>query len=126
MASGVHKYSAYEAAAFILASDCENNGAFGDELILESSDSYDSEEEPCFPDMEVDKTQKNDQQVCFKNYYFCFFVFGTFKSFDVSCGHPSTVLKYSNIILFCCNSCFIFLFYCREAVMLTRFVVVIT
>ena len=30
MASGVHKYSAYEAAAFILASDSESNGTFGD------------------------------------------------------------------------------------------------
>ena len=30
MASGVHKYSAYEAAAFILASDSKGNGAFGD------------------------------------------------------------------------------------------------
>ena len=30
MASGVHKYSAYEAAAFILASDSESNDTFGD------------------------------------------------------------------------------------------------
>ena len=29
MASGVQKYSVYEAAAFILASDSENNEAFG-------------------------------------------------------------------------------------------------
>ena len=30
MASGKQKYSAHEAAAFILASDSESNGAFGD------------------------------------------------------------------------------------------------
>ena len=30
MVSGVHKYSAYEAAAFILASESESNDAFGD------------------------------------------------------------------------------------------------
>ena len=30
MAPGVHKYSAYEAAAFILASDRESNDASGD------------------------------------------------------------------------------------------------
>ena len=30
MASGVHKYSAYEAAAFILVSDSKGNDAFGD------------------------------------------------------------------------------------------------
>ena len=30
MASGVHRYSAYEAAAFILASDSESNDVFGD------------------------------------------------------------------------------------------------
>ena len=29
MASGVHKYSAYEAAAFILASDGKDNDTFG-------------------------------------------------------------------------------------------------
>ena len=29
MALGVHKYSAYEAAAFILASDSKGNDAFG-------------------------------------------------------------------------------------------------
>ena len=80
MASGVHKYSAYEAAAFILASDSESNDAFDDESTLESSISYDSEEEPCFPGMEVDEKQKKEQQVCFKNY----FSFGTCKSFDVS------------------------------------------
>ena len=39
MASGVHKYSAYEAAAFILASDSKGNDAFGDESTLESSNS---------------------------------------------------------------------------------------
>ena len=41
MASGAHKYSAYEAAAFILTSDSESNDAFGDESSLESLDSYD-------------------------------------------------------------------------------------
>ena len=30
MAPGVHKFSAYEAAAFILASDSESNDAFDD------------------------------------------------------------------------------------------------
>ena len=30
MASAVHKYSAYEDAAFILASDSKGNDAFGD------------------------------------------------------------------------------------------------
>ena len=79
MATGAHNYSVYEVAAFILASDSESNNAFGEESILESSDSYDWEE-PCFPDMEIDKTKENDQQVCFKNYYFCF-CFGTCKSF---------------------------------------------
>ena len=73
MTSGAHKYSAYEAAAFILASDSESNVAFGGESTLESSDSYDWEEEPCFSGMEVDKTQENNQQVRFKNYYFRFF-----------------------------------------------------
>ena len=56
MALGAHKYSAYEAAAFTLASDSESNGVFGIESTLESSDSYDSEKEPCFPGMEIDKT----------------------------------------------------------------------
>ena len=42
MALGAHKYSAYEAAAFTLASDSESNGVFGIESTLESSDSYDS------------------------------------------------------------------------------------
>ena len=73
MASGAHKYSAYEAAAFILASDSESNDVFRDESTLQSSDSYDWEKEPCFPGMQVDKTQENDQQVCFKSYYFCWF-----------------------------------------------------
>ena len=41
MASGAHKYSAYEAAAFFLASDSETNDVFGDKSTLESSDSYD-------------------------------------------------------------------------------------
>ena len=30
MTSGVHKYSAYEAAAFIVAPDSKGNDAFGD------------------------------------------------------------------------------------------------
>ena len=30
MLSGVHKYLAYEAGAFILASDSESNDSFGD------------------------------------------------------------------------------------------------
>lgn len=41
------------------ASDSENNDSFGDEF----SDSYDSEDESCFRDMEVDEIQENDQQV---------------------------------------------------------------
>ena len=73
MASGAQKYSANEALALILASDSESNYPFDDESSLESSDSYDSEEEPCLRGMEVDEIQENDQQVCFKNYYFCFF-----------------------------------------------------
>ena len=36
MVSGAHKYSAYEAAAFILASNSESNDVFGDESTLES------------------------------------------------------------------------------------------
>ena len=66
MVLGAHKYSAYEAAAFTLASHSESNGVFGIESTLESSDSYDSEKEPCFPGMEIDKTQQNDQQICSK------------------------------------------------------------
>ena len=58
MASGAQKY---KVAVFILASDSESNDVFGDESTLESSDGYDSEEEPCFPGMEVDETQENDQ-----------------------------------------------------------------
>ena len=73
MASGVHKYSAYEAAAFILASDSESNDTFGDWSILESSNSYDSEEETCFPGMEIGEKLENDRQICF-NTYFCFFL----------------------------------------------------
>ena len=55
-----------------LTSDSESNDAFGDESTLESSGSYDSD--PYFPGKEVDEAQENDQQVCFKNYYFCFFL----------------------------------------------------
>ena len=74
MASRAHKYSTYEPAAFILAltSDSESNDAFGDESTLESSGCYDSD--PYFPGMEVDEAQENDQQVCSKNYYICFFL----------------------------------------------------
>ena len=54
-----------------------------DETSLKSSNSYDSEEQPCFRSIEVDEIQENDQQVCFKNYYFCFF-FDTGMPFDVS------------------------------------------
>ena len=66
-----------------MASDSESNDAFGDESTLEPSDSYDSEKESCFSGTEVDEIQKNNQQLCFKNYYFCF-VFCTCKSFDIS------------------------------------------
>lgn len=69
MLSGPHKNSASEAAPFILASDGESNDEFGDESILESSNSCDSEEEPSFPAMEVD---------------ILLFFFGTYKSFDLS------------------------------------------
>ena len=85
MASGSHKYSANEALAFILASDSDSNDSFGDKSILDSSDSHDSEEEPCFRGTEIDEIQGKDQQqqVRFRNYYF-FFFFSTGKSFDVS------------------------------------------
>ena len=47
MVSVAHKYSANEAlATFILASDSESNDSFGDRSTLESSDRYDSEEQP--------------------------------------------------------------------------------
>ena len=81
MASGAHKYSANKALAFILASD--SNDSFGDESSLEFSDTHNIEEEPYFRGMEVDEIQENDQQVCFKNYYFCF-LFGAGKTFDVA------------------------------------------
>ena len=72
MASGSHKYSANEALAFILASDSDSNDSFGDESSLD------------FRSTVVDEIQGKDQQqqVRFRNYYFCFF--GTGKSFDVS------------------------------------------
>ena len=73
VASEAHMYSANEAQALILASDGESNDLLDDESSLESSDGYDSEEEPCLRGMKVDEIQENDQQVCFKNYYFCFF-----------------------------------------------------
>ena len=49
MASGSQKYSANEALAFVLASDSDSNDSFGDESSLDSSNSHDSEVEPCFP-----------------------------------------------------------------------------
>ena len=73
MASGSHKYTTYEDAAFILASDNERNDVFGDESTLESSNSYDSEEAPYFPVMKVDETQENGQQVRI-NFFFFFFL----------------------------------------------------
>ena len=68
MASGPLKYSANEALAFSLASDSDSNDSFHDESSLDSSNSHDSEEQPCFHSTEVDKMQEKDQrQVCFKN-----------------------------------------------------------
>ena len=61
MVSAVHKYSANEAlATLILASDSEINDSFGDESSLESSDRYDSEEQPWFRGTDVDEIQEND------------------------------------------------------------------
>ena len=61
MVSVAHKYSAKEAlATFILASDSESNDSFGDESSLESSDRYDSEEEPWFRGTDADEIQQND------------------------------------------------------------------
>ena len=77
MVSGSLKYSANEALAFILASDSDSNDSFGNESSLDSSDSHDSEEGPCFRGTEVDEIQGKDQQqqeVRFRNYYFCFFL----------------------------------------------------
>ena len=74
MASGSHKYLANEALAFILPSDSGSNDSFVDESSLNFSDSHDSEKELCFCGTEVDEVQENDQQLCFKNYYFCFFL----------------------------------------------------
>ena len=62
MVSGSHEYSGNEALAFILASDSDSNDSFGDESSLDSSDSHDSEEKPCFHDTEVDEMQEEDQQ----------------------------------------------------------------
>ena len=62
MASGSDKYSANEALAFILVSDSDSSDSFGDESSLDSSDSHDSEEEPCFCGTEVDEIQGKDQQ----------------------------------------------------------------
>ena len=72
-------YSAYEAAAFIQASDSESNGVFGNESTLESSDSYDSAKEPCFPDMELIKHKKMTNRYVSKITFL-----GTSKSFDFS------------------------------------------
>ena len=55
-----------------------------------------------------------------------FLFFDTSKSFGISSGHHSKVLKYSNIIFFSYNSYFPFLFYCRQEVMLAWSMVVIT
>ena len=63
MASGSQKYSANEALAFILAFGSDSNDSFGDESSLDSSNSHDSEVEPCFPGTEVDEIQEKDQQV---------------------------------------------------------------
>ena len=54
MESATHKYSNNKAQA-ILASDSESNDLFGDESSLESSDRYDSEEEPWFCGTGVDE-----------------------------------------------------------------------
>ena len=89
MASRSHKYSANEALAFILASDSDSNDSLGDESSLDSSDSHDSEEEPCFRGREVDEKQGKDQQQrevqlgTFQKLLLLFF-FDTGKSFDVS------------------------------------------
>ena len=65
MVSVAHKYSANEAlATFILASDSESDDSFGDRSTLESSDRYDSEEQPWCPGTEVDEIQENDQHSC--------------------------------------------------------------
>ena len=59
-------YSANETLAFILASDSDSNGSFGDESSLDSSNSHDSEEELCFRGTEVDEIQEK-RPVWFKN-----------------------------------------------------------
>ena len=46
---------------FFFASNSESNDTLGDESTLQSLDSYDWEEDPCFPGMEVDKRQENEQ-----------------------------------------------------------------
>ena len=48
------------------------NDSFCDESSLESSESHISEEVPYFRCLEVDKSQENNQQICFRNYYFYF------------------------------------------------------
>ena len=63
MASGSQKYSANEALAFILSSDRDSSDSFGGESSLDSSNSHDSEEQPCFRGTEVDEIQEEDQQV---------------------------------------------------------------
>ena len=38
----------------------ESNDTFGDYTTLESSNSSDSEKDPCFSGMEIDETEEND------------------------------------------------------------------
>ena len=85
MASGAHNYSANEA------------------------------NEACFRDIEADEIQENDQQVYFKNYYFCFILVQVSTMMLALCGHHSTVLKYSITYSFLAIliSFFFFLFHCR-------------
>ena len=73
-------YSANETLAFILASDSDSNGSFGDESSLDSSNSHDSEEELCFRGTEVDEIQEKDQ---YDSKISIFFFFGTDKPFYV-------------------------------------------
>ena len=46
-----------------MASGSDSNDLFGDESSLDSSNSHDAEEEPCFRGTEVDEIQEKDQQV---------------------------------------------------------------
>ena len=56
--SVTHKHSANKALAFKLASDRDN--FFSDESSLESSDSQNSEKDPCFCAMEIHKIQEKE------------------------------------------------------------------